>query len=270
MEVRLNALLTTIMAVLLTLSLTACSGQPSDSDLPADTENDRSGTVSRLSNGKPDLTGVWERPYVRDITQSFTNPDGIRQAGQPELPFTDWGQQQWESHNPENDYAGACLPYGFPRAIVARHPMQLLQHNDYMAFLFEQNSWFTVVPTDGRPHPDDAMDNPTWFGNSVGHWEDDTLVIETIGVNGYTKLDTAGHPHSTEMHLIQRFTRTDFGHIEYEMIIDDPKTYTRPIKQVQTWVLRPDWEIMEYSCSENNLELISSGIIKWSRPEIVD
>ena len=256
--------------VILSLALPAFAQQRSDRGFLAGTEYDLNGPAPRHSNGKPDLTGVWDRPYVRDITQSFTNADGIRQVGVPELPFTEWGERQWESHNPENDYAGACLPYGFPRAIAARHPMQLLQHNDFMAFLFEQNSWFTLVPIDGRPHPADAMGNPSWFGNSVGHWEEDTLIVDTIAVNGYTKLDTVGHPHSTQMHLIQRFTRTDFGHIEYEMIIDDPKTYTSPIMQVQTWVLKPEWEIMEYSCSENNLDLISSGVISWTRPEIVD
>ena len=72
------------------------------------------------------------------------------------------------------------------------------------------------------------------------------------------------------MHLIQRITRTDFGHIEYEMIIEDPKTYTRTLRQAQTWVLRPEWEIMEYSCAENNLDLIASGLISWAPPELVD
>ena len=114
------------------------------------------------------------------------------------------------------------------------------------------------------------MGNPTWFGNSAGHWEGDTLVIETMGVNGLTKLDTVGHPLSTEMHLTQRFTRTDFNHMEYEMIIDDPKFYTRPLRQLQTWVLRPEWNIMEYSCMESNLDNITNGTISWSRPENVE
>ena len=270
MVVRLNALSAVFVVVVLCAALPALSQQPSDRGFLAGKDYDLNGLTPRLPSGKPDLTGVWDRPAIRDITESFTTEDGIRQVGASELPFTEWGQMQWDNHDPANDYAGACLPYGFPRAIVARHPMKLVQHEDFLAFLFEQNSWFTVVPIDGRPHPADAMDNPTWFGNSVGHWEGDTLVVDTIGVNGYTKLDTVGHPHSTEMHLIQSITRTDFGHIEYEMIIEDPKTYTRTIRQAQTWVLRPEWEIMEYSCTENNLDLISSGVISWTRPEVVD
>jgi hypothetical protein len=230
---------------------------------------DLNGPTPRLSNGKPDLTGVWDRPAIQDITRPM-NAEGMTFTPEPALPFTEWGKKQWESHDPKNDYVGACLPYGFPRAIVARHPMQLLQHSDFMAFLFEQNSWFTVVPIDGRPHPKDAMDTPSWFGNSVGRWEGDTLVISTIALNGLTKLDTVGHPLSTQGRLTQRFTRTSFGRMDYEMIVDDPKTYTRPLKLKHTWVLRPEWEIMEYSCTENNLDLIRSGVINWKRPADVD
>lgn len=273
MNTRLKGLL--VMGVIITLSvmLPACSEAPPDAVVQVAQESDVNSNdgVPRLANGKPDLTGVWDRPAIQNITQSFVNDDGIRQAGESDpLPFTEWGQQQWDNHNPRNDYVGVCLPYGFPRAIVARHPMQLLQHEDYLAFLFEQNAWFTVIPTDGRPILEDAMDIPNWFGHSAGHWEGDTLVIETIGINGLTKLDTVGHPLSTESRLTQRITRTDSGLLEYEMIIDDPKTYTRPLRQQQTWVLRPDWNIMEYSCMENNLENIQNGTINWARPEILE
>ncbi len=123
---------------------------------------DLNGPTPRTANGKPDLTGVWDRPAVQDITRPV-NAEGMTFTPEPTLPFTEWGKLQWEAHYPKNDYAGACLPYGFPRAIVARHPIQLLQHNDFIGFLFEQNGWFTVVPIDGRAHPGDAADNPTWF-----------------------------------------------------------------------------------------------------------
>ena len=89
----------------------------------------------------------------------------------------------------------------------------------------------------------------------MGHWEGDTLVIDTVNFNGKTKLDTIGHPHSDQLHVIQRWTRTDLGHISYEITIDDPKTYTKPWKNTRTFTLRPDWEIMEYSCEENNKSL---------------
>ncbi|HYR84377.1 MAG TPA: hypothetical protein VE422_09900 [Terriglobia bacterium] len=267
MKIRPVAFALTAVVLILCSALHAFSQQASDRGFLAGKKVDLKGPAPRLPNGKPDLGGVWDRPAVDDITKSFTSPEGLRQVGEPKLLFTDWGKKKFEAYEPQNDYAGACLPYGFPRAIAGRHPLQLVQSNDFLAFLFEQNSWFTVVPIDGRPHPKDAMGNPSWFGNSVGRWDGDTLVIDTIAVNGYTMLDYS-HPHSTQLHLIQKFTRTDFGHIEYEMIVEDPKTYTAPIKNVRTFVLKPGWETMEYSCEENNLELIRNGTIKWQPPEI--
>ena len=123
----------------------------------------------------------------------------------------------------------------------------------YVAFLFEQNSWFVVVPIDGRPHRKGIA---TWFGDSVGHWEgDDTLVVDTVNFNGKTRLDTVGHPHSDQLHLIERFSRPDLGHMSYEVTVEDAKTFTKPWKNIRTFTLRPDWEIMEYSCEENNKSL---------------
>jgi hypothetical protein len=85
-------------------------------------------------------------------------------------------------------------------------------------------------------------------------------VIDTIGFNGRTRLDTIGHPHSAQMHVTEKYTRTDLGHIAYEITIDDPVTYTKPWKNIRTFTLRPDWEIMEYSCEENNKDFFEGHI----------
>ena len=111
---------------------------------------------------------------------------------------------------------------------------------------------FRQGPIDGRPHGNGI---PTWFGDSVGRWEGDTLVIDTVNFNDKTRLDTVGHPHSDQLHLVQRFSRPDLGHISYEMTVDDPKTFTKPWTNTRTFTLRPDWEMMEYSCEENNKSL---------------
>ena len=261
-----------LTAVLVTLSFTAhpfaqTRQSPPDRGFLAGKKYDLNGPAPRLANGHPDLGGVWDRPGVQDITKSFTAKDGMKQVGQADLQFTEAGLKAYKSYDPKNDYAGACLPYGWPRAIQGLHPLQIVQSDDFAAFLFEQNSWFTVVPIDGRPHPKDAKSVPTWFGNTVGRWEGDTLVLDTIATNGYTMLDYT-HPHSTELHLIQRFTRTDFGHINYEMIAEDPKYYKTPIKNTRTFVLRPNWETMEYSCEETNLDQIKNGTIKWTPPNV--
>ena len=206
------------------------------------------GPTPRNASGKVDFSGVWTKAYVPDMTQ-----DGKDQKGVGELPFTPWGADQWKKYDAaDGDYTGSCLPFGLTRSINTPEPMQVMQSDKYFAFLFEQNSWFTVVPIDGRPH---GKGIPTWFGDSVGHWEGDTLVIDTVNFNGKTRLDTVGHPHSDQLHLIQRLSRPDLGHIAYEVTVDDPKTFTRSWKNTRTFTLRPDWEMMEYSCEENNKSL---------------
>jgi hypothetical protein len=206
------------------------------------------GPTPRTPSGKVDFSGVWEKPYVPDMSL-----DGKGQKGHPELPFTPWGEAEWKAYDAINgDYTGACLPFGMTRSMNTPEPMQFMQSDTYLSFLFEQNSWFTVVPIDGRKHRDGIA---TWFGDSVGHWEGDTLVVDTVNFNGKTRLDTIGHPHSEQLHLTQRFSRPDLGHITYEVTVDDPKTFTKPWKNVRTLTLRPDWEMMEYSCEENNKSL---------------
>jgi hypothetical protein len=207
-----------------------------------------SGPTPRTPSGKVDFSGVWQKPYVPDMTI-----DGPNQKGTAVLPFTPWGEAEWKKYDArDGDYTGACLPFGMTRAVNTPEPMQIMQSDKYFTFLFEQNSWFTVVPIDGRPH---GKGTPTWFGDSVGHWEGDTLVIDTVNFNGKTRLDTIGHPHSDQLHLVQRFSRPDLGHISYEVTVEDPKTFTKPFKNTRTFTLRPDWEMMEYSCEENNKSL---------------
>jgi hypothetical protein len=206
------------------------------------------GPTPRLPSGKVDFSGLWAKPYVPDMTK-----DGQNQKGMADLPFTPWGEHEWKIYDAaEGDYTGACLPFGMTRSMNTPEPMQMIQNDKYLAFLFEQNSWFHVVPIDGRPHGNGIA---TWFGDSVGHWEGDTLVVDTVNFNGKTRLDTIGHPHSEQLHLTQRFSRPDLGHLSYEVTVEDPKTFTKSWKNVRTFTLRTDWEIMEYSCEENNKSL---------------
>jgi hypothetical protein len=214
-----------------------------------------SSPVPRTPEGKPDFSGLWQRPYVPDMSK--TNRDKS-QIGTPDLPFTDAGLKAWKSYDAANgDYTGSCLPFGLMRSMNSPDPIQIMQNAKYMALLYEQNTWFHLIPID-KQHGNGV---PTWFGDSVGHWEGDTLVVDTINFNGRTRLDTIGHPHSDALHVIERFTRTDATHIAYEVTIDDPKIFTKPWTNKRTFTLRTDWEIMEYSCEENNKDL-SEGHIK--------
>lgn len=226
------------------LAIAACLSAP----FPAGAQA-KAWTMPRLSNGKPDLNGVWERPYVPDMTK-----DGRNQKGAGDLPFTPEYAQMFKDYDPAKfDYTGRCLPQGLTRSMNSPFPIRLVETNDLVVILYEAWNVFEIVHTDGRPHPKNP--DPLWFGNSVGKWDGDTLVIDTIGFNDKTNMDTVGHPHSDAMHTVERFTRTDEKHIAYEITIEDPKAFTRPWKNTRVFTLRPDWEIMEYSCEENNKDL---------------
>ncbi len=218
-------------------------------------------SVPRTPSGKPDLSGVWERPYVPDMTKT-----GRNQKGEPQLPFTPAGLADWKSYDAANgDYTGSCMPFGLIRSVNAPYPVQIMQSDKYVALLFETNTWFHVVPVDGRDHPKEP--EPTWFGNSIGKWDGDTLIVDTIGFNGYTRLDTIGHPHSEALHMVQTFRRTDVDHMAYTVTIDDPKMYTKPWKNERTFGLMQG-ELIEYSCEENNRSLWEGRIKAWVPPWI--
>ena len=247
-------------------------------------DNAPTGPTPRMPDGHPDLSGFWERPYTPDMSAGAVDLNG--KAFPPEdpmhrgvelkvdpnaqtkggrggrgprlLPFTPAYLKNWQSYDPTNgDYTGACLPFGLIRSINSPDPLQVMQQGTYIAELFEQNTWFHVFHIDGRPHGHGV---PTWFGDSVGHWEGDTLVVETNNFNGKTRLDTNGHPHSDAIVVTERWTRRDLGHIDYEIMIHDPKAFTQDWKNVRVFNLNPKQEIMEYSCEENNKALFEGRI----------
>jgi hypothetical protein len=108
---------------------------------------------------------------------------------------------------------------------------------------------------DGREHPPDEELDPTWYGHSIGHWEGDTLVIETIGFNDLFWFDFLGHPHSEQLHVLERYTRTDFGTLENITTVTDPLAYEKPFTIRHEARLRPGFDLMEYICNENNQDV---------------
>ena len=228
---------------------------------------DMNAPAPRLPNGKPDFSGVWVRPRAQDMTRSVTNDNGTSIVGEPNpLPFTPWGQTQWDNYDAvaNGDYTGSCMPFGWIRSFHP-HPMQILQNNEYITFLFEQSTMFQVVNTEDMPHRDGWP--PTWFGDSRGRWDGDALIIESVNSNGWAKLGTIGHPMSNESTLTMTFERPDMGHMRFHWVLDDPKTYTRPISNERVFVLTPEVEIMEYACMEGNMNSLISGVITpWLGP----
>ncbi|MGB6942385.1 MAG: hypothetical protein WBE37_08330 [Bryobacteraceae bacterium] len=229
-------------AALAAFSLPVFGQSEAEQDTKASVAAASKGEIPRLPDGKPDLTGVWNIPYVSDMSR-----------GIGPLPYTAWGEANFKAYDPAKfDYTAHCLPAGLTRQMNTPMPLEIFQMPKRVAILFEAWNTFIVVPLD-RDHPKDP--DPTWMGNSVGHWEGDTLVVDSIGFNDKTRLDTIGHPHSDELHVIQRFTRSDPMHLAYEVTVDDPKAYTRPWTNKRVFTLKPKWELMEYSCEENNKEI---------------
>jgi len=206
-------------------------------------------TVPHLPDGRPDLNGVWEIPYTPDMGRGL-------EGG---LPLSEWGAADFKAYDPAKfDYTGHCLPAGLTRLVNTPMPMQIVQGPKNVVLLFEGFSTFIVIPTDGRDHPKKL--DLTWFGNSIGHYEGDTLVIDSIGFNDKSRLDTIGHPHSEKLHVVQHYTRNANDTISFEINVEDPLAYTKPFTNKRIFKLRRDWELLEYSCEENNKDLTEGHI----------
>jgi hypothetical protein len=221
------------------------------------------GPAPRTPAGKPDFSGVWDHPYVPDMSRSNPRNPAV-QKGPGDLPYTAAGTANITAYDPakNGDYTGMCMPFGLMRSMNSPYPLQIMQNDKYIAFLFEQSTWFHVVPfrTEHSKEP-----NPTWFGESIARWDGDTLVVDTVGFNGFTRLDTKGDPHSDQMHLVQTFKMTDAGHIAYTVTVDDPVYYTKPWTNERTFTLSND-QLLEYSCEENNRSLWEGRIKIWVPP----
>ena len=126
----------------------------------------------------------------------------------------------------KDDPEGHCLPPGVPRVMYTPHPMEFLQLPNRIVIIYEIGTLWRIVWMDGRQHPTDP--NPTFLGDSIGHWEGDTLVVDVVGFNTRTWLELAGHPHGEKLHVIEKFSRPDFNTLHYEATIDDPEYYTEP------------------------------------------
>ena len=186
--------------------------------------------------------------------QTSAEPRRRPEAG--EVPLQPWAEAVYQERIETNgkDHPGArCWPSGIPEKNNIPDGVKVVQTPDLMLFLHESRTIYRQIFTDGRPLPKDAQ--PTWMGYSVGKWEGDTFVVETIGQNGKTWLDMRGLPGTEALRVIERFTRPDIGHIDIDVTIDDPKAYTKPWNVKLSWTLLPDTDLIESICEENNRDL---------------
>jgi len=197
-----------------------------------------------------DLSGTWagRAPTGADRNSPWGTEDGgwWNYALRPdELPLTSWAEVKYKANKPSfgphrdensNDLAYACLPPGVPRVYAAIGTgMQIIQQPGRTLMLFGEN--VRQIYTDGRQHPKNLK--PLWMGHSVGSWDGDTFVVDTVGINDRTWIDRMGHPHSDQLHLVERFRRTAYNTLGLEMTIDDPKAYTQPWAAKRMFQLRP-------------------------------
>jgi hypothetical protein len=200
----------------------------------------------RTAAGKPDLSGIWRGPgagsYDRNIARDL-QPSDIQ-------PWAEALYQQRVRDMGRNAPRANCLPDPF----VYYHMVDLariVQTSGLMVILYQgtTNSVHRTIFLDGRKLPPDP--SPSWMGYSVGHWEGDTLVVETAGFNDRSWLDIEGHPHTEALHITERFRRRDFGHMDLEVTIDDPKSFTRPFALKIPKTLMPDTDLLESVCEND-------------------
>jgi hypothetical protein len=198
------------------------------------------GPTPRLADGKPDFSGVW-------YSQRFVDP------GQPDMtPWAAKVTQQREANNLKDFPSARCLPHGITVEGIFS-PYRTLQTASMLAIIYEDELPRQIY-LDGRPHPSNW--DPTFSGHSVGHWEGDDLVVDTVGFNDKTWIDISGHPHTEKLHITERYHRPDLGHLEVVLTIEDPEAYKKPWTMRKVSDLAPETEeVGESVCTENNQDV---------------
>jgi len=203
----------------------------------------------RTADGKPDLSGIWETSpgYTGNIAKDLKGG---------EVSFQPWASEVYK-HRQETqgkeDPQAYCVLSGVPREHVVPYPFKILNSPGVLVILYEALHSYRQIFMDGRKLPKDP--NPTWMGYSVGHWEGDTLVVESSGFVDNNWLDNGGHMGTEALKLTERFRRRDYGHIDLAVTIDDPKAYTKPWTVNLEFNATPDSELIEYVCDENEKDL---------------
>ena len=216
----------------------------------ADGKPDLNAPAPKSLDGKPDISGLWSPPagYFLNITKDLKPGDVSMQPWAAEL------YKHRRDTESKEDPSGWCVPGGVPRADVVPYPYKIFMLPGVTLILYEAVQSFRQIFTDGRPFPKDP--NPTWMGYSIGHWEGDTMVVETTGFNDQGWVDNDGHPGTDQLRVTERFRRKDFGHMDLDVTVDDPKAYTKPWTVKLALRLLPDTELLEYVCSENNKDVL--------------
>ncbi|HTB19304.1 MAG TPA: hypothetical protein VK708_14390 [Bryobacteraceae bacterium] len=240
----------------------------------------------KTRDGHPDFSGMWENaralgrtppaaaknPKAPAANDDFfaglkTNDDflavakrspfwNIGSSFKDGLPFQPWAAELHRARIADNDKDNPdahCLPMGIMQFHYHGQPRKMIQTPQVIVILYEANAGIRQIFTDGRPLPGKDAD-PWWYGYSTGHWEGDTLVVQSAGYRDLGWLDVEGSPLTDQAHITERYRRPDFGHLEIEVTIDDPKAYTKPWTVMVHQTLMPDTELIEFVCQENEVD----------------
>jgi hypothetical protein len=213
--------------------------------------------VPRLPDGTVDLTGPW----LGGGSNGDIERDGGLKPG--ELPLLAWARDLRDKRLEKDEPFTACLPMGVPRSTIYPWKFAMSYTSKGLTHIYVLHETgdagaHRVVYMDGRPHPEDPV--PTWFGHSIGRFDGDTLVIDTIGYNDKFWFDNRGTPHTEQLHTIERWTRVNFGSMINNFTLDDPGAFSRPVELTfRATHIRPDLDLMEFICLEDNQYGIAGG-----------
>jgi hypothetical protein len=220
--------------------------------------------VPRTADGHPDLSGVWQggslslalgAETAKKVEQSAQQAEG--QPQDTPAPYQPWAaakRKEFLDRRGIDDPIARCLLPGVPRATYMPMPIQISESAKQLIILYEGFHAFRVIPADGRKHPDDI--DASFMGDSVAHWEGDTLVVDVTGFNDKTWLTGVGTIHSEDLHVTERYTRSRYDMIHYDVTMEDPKVFTKPWVRRSALYLRPGERLREYECGENNEDVL--------------
>jgi hypothetical protein len=240
--------------------------------------------ASRAADGKPDLSGVWhvqaEPPDIKlqrlgppptvgnavgmePETVSMYSADVLVDYKAGDIVMTPEAKALYERRRKGQEFTPNtyCQPAGVPMATLLSLAFKIVQTPGLTLLILEHDGFPRQIYTDGRALPT-KIEFPSWLGYSVGRWEGDTFVVDTIGFNDKSWLDLRGHPHTEEMHITERYRRRDVGHLDVETTIDDRKYYSKPFSFRVTHLLEVDADIFEYFCNEAEKDLAHMVIVK--------
>ncbi len=228
-----------------------------------DGKPDLAAATPRTADGKPDLSGLWIVPTTREpnpnfpgcaaVADEFINIASHLKGG---LPYQPWAAELVKARRSEqrvNDPMSRCVPIGPIRLHTWNGPRKFVQSHGLLIIMNELDTTYRQIYTDGRPLPADP--NPSWNGYSSGKWEGDTLVVHTIGFRDGIWLDALGNPMTDAAQITERFRRINFGNMEIEITVDDPKAYTKPWTVKIALAIELNTDLLDFICADNEKDV---------------